>query len=110
MAIGGIFVYSQVCGLARPLQFFGFAAGLLAVLAWIYFTRRVLRRQAAVLMLLLAYVLVVPVILAGKFSGLVFIGGMLLPILIVFCALYFGAFRSKSDRESSTDSARKPGP
>ena len=91
LTLAGGLLFLRVDGSRSTWAFVSFAAGLLAIGTWLRYARPHLWRQAAILLVLLAYAFAMPIVATGRWRDLVFVAGLLLPITIVAALLYFGA-------------------
>ena len=94
----GVLLYAQIRGFAPLWQFIAYVLGMLFFLHLQVRARPDIRRQALALFGLLLYVMTVPIVATGQWKYLVFVGGMLLPIALIFAGLYFAWGRSGTPR------------
>ena len=94
----GVLLYGQIHGFAPLWQFIAYVFGMMLFLYLQGRARPDIRRQAAALFGLLLYVTIMPIVATGHWKQLVFAGGMLLPIALIFGGLYFAWGRSGRPR------------
>ena len=94
----GVLLYGRIHGFAPLWQFVVYLLGMMLFLYLQGHARPDIRRQAAALFGLLLYVTIMPIVATGHWKHLVFAGGMLLPIALIFAGLYFAWSRSGTPR------------
>ena len=94
----GVLLYGQIHGFASLWPFVIYLLGMMLFLCLQARARPDIGRQAAALFGLLLYVIIMPIVATGHWKQLVFAGGMLLPIALIFVGLYFACGRSGTSR------------